>query len=118
MASQPVPVPGDPSGRFGRWLENACLASAWNAGQSLGYWREEPLEVDAVLSGTWGKWAMEVKTGAFGARDLAGLLEFCRRFPAYRALVVCDPGSEPIARSAGVAAVSWRQFLLDGPTGS
>jgi len=32
---------------FGAWVENACLAYAWNAGQRLHYWREEPLEVEA-----------------------------------------------------------------------
>ena len=26
--------------RFGAWVENACLAHAWNAGQQLAYWRE------------------------------------------------------------------------------
>ena len=32
---------------WGRWLENACLAHAFNAGQEVFYWREEPWEVDA-----------------------------------------------------------------------
>ncbi|HVE87764.1 MAG TPA: AAA family ATPase, partial [Myxococcales bacterium] len=50
-------------GRFGAWVENACLAHAWNAGQRVSYWREEPLEVDAVIDGSWGSWAIEVKTG-------------------------------------------------------
>lgn len=54
---------GDPA-RYGAWVENACLAHAWNAGQRVTYWREEPLEVDAVVEGSWGSWAIEVKTGA------------------------------------------------------
>lgn len=41
----------DPA-RFGAWVENACLAHAWNAGQRVSYWREEPLDVDAVLEGS------------------------------------------------------------------
>ena len=58
--------------RFGTWVENACLAHAWNAGQRVSYWREEPLEVDAVLEGSWGSWAIEVKTGPVLTRDLGG----------------------------------------------
>ena len=115
MANDPFPQPGDRSGTYGRWVENACLALAWNSGQQIAYWREEPLEVDLVMSGSWGRWAVEVKTGSFQTRDLEGLLELCRRYPDFRPLVVCNPGTEPIARSAGVAACSWREFLLTGP---
>src|SRR5262245_23226115 len=35
--------------RFGFCVENACLAFAINQGQQVSYWREEPLEVDAIL---------------------------------------------------------------------
>lgn len=115
MASRPAPDAGDPDGVFGHWLENACLALAWNAGQHVEYWREEPLEVDMVVSGSWGQWAIEVKSGSFGARDVGGLLEFCRRYPTHRPLVVCSDGWEQVARSTGVAAVPWREFLLEGP---
>jgi len=52
---------------WGRWVENACIAQAWNAGQNVHYWRAEPLEVDMVLSGSWGVWAVDVKTGAVAA---------------------------------------------------
>src|SRR5207248_1923414 len=62
----------DPA-RFGTWIENACLAHAWNAGQRVRYWREEPLEVDGVVDGTWGSWAIEVKTGPVSPADLRGL---------------------------------------------
>jgi predicted AAA+ superfamily ATPase len=37
---------------FGAWVENACRAYAWNRGQRVAYWREEPLEVDGVLEGS------------------------------------------------------------------
>ena len=106
---------GDPS-RFGAWVENACLAYAWNSGQRLTYWREEPDEVDAILEGNWGRWAIEVKTGAFDPIALRGLGEFTRRFPQYRPLVICDPSVRNAAQRAGVDAVDWRSFLLDGPT--
>lgn len=110
--------------RFGRWLENACLAFAWNAGQHVGYWREEPWEVDGVIDGSWGRWAIEIKAGRFTTADFRGLLEFVRRFPSYRPLVVCDPGLADVAARAGVQATSWRDFLwaglpiTSGPTAS
>ena len=76
-------VSTDPE-RYGRWVENACLAYAWNAGQRVSYWREEPLEVDAIIEGGWGAWAVEVKTRPFQMDALTGLLEFCRRHPRFR----------------------------------
>lgn len=100
---------------FGTWVENACLACAWNAGQRLHYWREEPLEVDGVMEGSWGRWAIEVKTGKLQATDLNGLLEFVRRFPRFTPLVVCDAGSVPTAERLGVRAVTWQQYLVKGP---
>ena len=114
---------GDPRGapeasepaRFGAWVENACLAHAWNRGQSVSYWREEPLEVDAVLEGSWGAWAIEVKTGPFGAADLRGLLEFCRRHPRFRPLVLSGAEGAHAARRAGVDSMPWARFLLAGP---
>lgn len=101
--------------RFGFWVENACLAFAINQGQQVMYWREEPLEVDAVLDGNWGKWAVEVKTGRFDALALRGLLEFCRRNPAFTPLMISAPGDEEIARRNGIASVNWEDFLISGP---
>jgi predicted AAA+ superfamily ATPase len=100
--------------RFGSWLENACLAFAWNAGQRVTYWREEPLEVDGILEGSWGAWAVEVKTGPFGPADIRGLLEFVRRFPKYAPLVVCDTEQVPTAERMMIPAMTWQQFLLRG----
>jgi hypothetical protein len=109
------PDPGREPDRFGAWLENACLAFAWNAGQRVAYWREEPMEVDGVLDGSWGSWAVEIKTGRFGAADVSGLLEFVRRYPAYRPLVVCGEEGVQTADRLGISAVPWRRFLLEGP---
>jgi uncharacterized protein len=100
--------------RFGAWVENACLAYAWNAGQHVTYWREEPFEVDAILEGSWGRWAIEVKTGVWTARDLGGLLEFTRRHREYRPLVVCDAAAMTGAKRAGVDAIRWQDFLVRG----
>lgn len=98
--------------RWGAWVENACLAHAWNRGQEVYYWREEPLEVDGVLIGSWGKWALEVKTGGFATRDLGGLFEFCRRYPEFRPLVLC-PRERAADAIAGVRLMFWGDFLLE-----
>jgi hypothetical protein len=112
--ADPDPEPA----RLGLWVENACLAHAWNAGQRVSYWREEPLEVDGIIEGSWGSWAVEVKTGRFQMSDLKGLLEFTRRHPPFRPLVLCDRADLPTAARAGVEAITWQEFLLGGPPGS
>ncbi len=101
--------------RFGTWVENACLAFAWNSGERVAYWREDPLDVDGVTDGSWGSWAIEVKTGSFGQAEVRGLFEFTRRFPAYHPLVVCDAQQLATAERLGAKAVTWKQFLLNGP---
>jgi predicted AAA+ superfamily ATPase len=101
--------------RLGAWIENACLAHAWNSGQRVSYWREEPLEVDGALEGSWGSWAIEVKTGPLAPRDLGGIAEFTRRHPAFRPLVLCEESAHPTVQRAGFAAMTWRNFLLTGP---
>ena len=113
-----APDPGKEPERFGRWVENAFLAFAVNQGQRVMYWREEPLEVDAVIEGSWGKWAIEVKTGRFAGQDLRGLLEFCRRNPEFTPLVVTADGDEESAQRHGVQGISWKDFLLSGPVHS
>ncbi len=109
------PEPASDPERFGRWVENACLAHAWNSGQRLTYWREEPYEVDGIAEGSWGSWAIEVKTGSIQSAALVGLLEFTRRYPHCRPLVVCDHIGQPAVERAGLQATSWREFLLHGP---
>ncbi|HET7503769.1 MAG TPA: AAA family ATPase [Kofleriaceae bacterium] len=104
--------------RFGSWVENACLAHAWNAGQHVSYWREEPLEVDGVIEGSWGSWAIEVKTGATSAGDLRGLAELVRRRPGLQPLVLCDEQALATVERAGLPAQPWREFLLQGPPGA
>ncbi len=100
--------------RYGRWVENASLDYAWNAGQRVAYWREEPLEVDGIIEGSWGAWAVEVKTRPFQMDALTGLLEFCRRHPRFRPLVLASAEHEA-ARQAGVFVQRWTDFLLEGP---
>jgi len=112
--AMPPQAATDPK-RFGFWVENACLAVAWNAGQKLYYWREESMEVDGIIEGSWGQWAIEVKTGSFSSSDLRGLFEFTRLHPTFRPLVLCDPEEVTSARRMNLAALPWQQFLLSGP---
>lgn len=104
------PDPAREPDRFGAWIENACLAFAIGQGQRVTYWREEPLELDAALDGSWGHWAIDE------AQDLRGLLEFCHRNPEFRPLVITAPGREDSARRLGIAGMSWPAFLLRGPS--
>lgn len=106
-------VESDPA-RFGHWLENACLAHAWNAGQRVLYWREEPLEVDGVIEGSWGRWAIEIKSGDVQMAELRGLLEFHRRFPEFRPVLVGTKSARGVAERAGVEFVEWHDYLSSG----
>jgi len=118
MSTDGILSPSREPSRYGRWVENACLAHAWNMGQRVMYWREEPREVDAVLQGSWGAWAVEVKTGAFHPSDLGNLYEFCRRYPQFRPLALLgEAGDVDRAREAGAKAMTWREFLLSGGPG-
>jgi predicted AAA+ superfamily ATPase len=107
------PVQSNPR-EWGRWLENACLAHAFNAGQEVFYWREEPWEVDAVIRGSWGQWLVEVKSGNYGTVDLRGLAQASVKFPHFRPIVICDPDKESIAIAAGFKAISWPEYLREG----
>ncbi len=110
-----APDPAAEPQRFGAWVENACLAFAWNYGQRVSYWREEPLEVDGILEGSWGRWAVEITTGRLTDRDVRGLAEFTRRYPRYRPLLLCDPTEIEAGKRTGLQALPWTEFLLDGP---
>jgi predicted AAA+ superfamily ATPase len=99
---------------FGTWVENACLAQAWNSGQQVWYWREEPLEVDGVIEGSWGSWAVEVKTGPCQTRDLRGLLEFVAGHPKFKPVLICDNEGLDTAERVGIRGITWRDYLIKG----
>ncbi len=111
------PDPVTDSVRFGAWIENACLAYCWNSGHQVAYWREEPLELDGVIEGPWGRWAIEIMTGTLRSEGLRGLLEFTRRHPTYRPLLLCDRDQTGFAGHLGIPALPWDRFLLEGPGG-
>ena len=108
------PMPTDDPQRWGHWLENACIARAINDGHTVNYWREENQEVDMVIAGEAGRWAVEIKGGDYTYRDLAGLLEFHRRNSDYRPLVIGDDAYRDAAVKAGVDFLAWERYLLDG----
>ena len=97
------------------WIENACLAHAINAGQRVSYWREEPFDVDAVIDGEWGKWAIEVMPDVHSSVDYRGLHEFVARYPDFQPLVVTSEEHLTTAARAGLRATTWQNFLLTGP---
>jgi predicted RecB family endonuclease len=66
---------------------------------------EVGLEVDVVSEGSWGDWAIEIKTGKVQLNELRGLLEFSRRNPRFRPLVITSPGNQAAAESAGIASI-------------
>lgn len=100
--------------RWGHWLENACIARAVHDGHTVSYWREAQQEVDLVVSGEAGKWAVEIKRGEFTYRDLLGLAEFHRRNQEYRPLVIGDITYRDVAAKAGIEFRRWQDYLLDG----
>lgn len=111
---QGPPDPKREPARFGAWLENACIAHACNAGQQVLYWREEPVEVDAVIEGSWGKWVVEVKGGPVQTMELKGLLEFHQRFPQYKPLLIATEEARKTAERVGIEFRTWSEYLLRG----
>ncbi len=66
--------------RKGQYLENAVGARFLEAGWDVFYWKDRDLEVDFIVLGPDGqKWAIEVKSGKVGEKELKGLQIFCKR---------------------------------------
>ena len=60
----------------------------------LSYWRDDPFEVDFVLSQGPRVLGIEVKSGG-RVRSLPGLTEFEKRFPRARTMLVGGRGGIP-----------------------
>lgn len=118
MDPRGVPDAATDPARFGAWVANACLAHAWNAGQRVTYWRAEPVEVDGVFEGSWGNWAVEIKTGGFETTSLRGLTTFCQRYPEFQPLVIRGEKGAEIADRAGIRSMTWMEFLMTGIVGA
>lgn len=113
-AAEPPSQEHDPE-RWGRWVENACLAHAVNRGNAVFYWREEPWEVDGLLVGESVRRLIEIKTGRYHTEDLRGLAHAAKKFPDFEPVVLCAAGEERTARAAGFTALAWTDFLSDQP---
>ena len=89
-------------------------AAAVNAGHQVSYWREEPHEVDMIVTGPGARFAVEIKSGGFSARDLQGLMAFVARYRDFRPLVIGDDAHRATAERAGIDFIRWQEYLLDG----
>jgi hypothetical protein len=69
---------------------------------------------EAALPGFWER--LWVRAAETASRE--GIGEFVRRHAKFRPLVVCDDEARPVAERAGLEAMPWTDFLLDGPPGS
>ena len=82
---------------WGRLLESAVGAHLHNTlevSMRLSYWRDDPFEVDFVVSQGPRVLGIEVKSGT-RAHSLPGLTEFRKRFPRSRTLLVGGRGGVP-----------------------
>lgn len=82
---------------WGRLVESAVGAHLHNTREvsmRLSYWRDDPFEVDFVLSQGPRVLGIEVKSGG-RVRSLPGLTEFRKRFPRGRTLLVGGRGGVP-----------------------
>jgi hypothetical protein len=68
-----------------------------------------------VMTGSWGSWVVELKTGACGPSDLKSLLEFRSRHREFRPLLLCDREHMESAFDLPIAALPWNEYLLSGP---
>jgi predicted AAA+ superfamily ATPase len=79
----------------GRYVENAVGALLWRYAQETGtsvhYWNNSAREVDFVVNHAGCDIAIEVKAGS-KSRKVSGLVEFKRRFPRARILLVGAEG--------------------------
>ena len=83
-------------------------SGGWRTGSASSRCRP----VGAVhTDGSWGAWAVEVKTGTFTGSGLSGLFEFTRRNPRFRPLVLCDESGVDVAGRLGLAAMDYRDYL-------
>ena len=99
-SSAPSPTAETDPDRWAEWVENAVLAHAWNQGQTVHYWLEEPYEVDGVFEGSWGKWAVKVATRHYYGRRSLG-----------------DPRILPDGSRTFIRCCSVRKGIRPGPHG-
>jgi hypothetical protein len=83
-------------------------------GRKCAFRREEPYEVDLIVTGQSDRWAVEIKSGGFTQRDLRGLLAFVERFRGFRPLIIGEELFRHSAERAGIDFIRWQDYLLHG----
>lgn len=96
-------------------VRNACLSHAWRSGQRLTWWREQALQVDALMEGDWGRWIVRVQPGPVEPGEVDGLLACCEHYPEYEPVLVGDEAARAAARRAEIEWVDWRAWLTATP---
>ena len=94
---------------WGRVVESAVGAHLHNTlepGMRLSYWRDDPDEVDFVVSRGPRVLGIEVKSGR-RARSLPGLAAFRKRFSRSRTLLIGGRGGVPVNEFLGQSALGW-----------
>ena len=94
---------------WGRLVESAVGAHLHNTlevSMRLSYWRDDPFEVDFVLSQGPRVLGIEVKSSG-RVRSLPGLAEFRKRFPRARTLLVGGRGGVPLNEFLAQPASFW-----------
>ena len=94
---------------WGRVVESAVGAHLHNTlepGMRLSYWRDDPHEVDFVISRGRHVIGIEVKSG-WRARSTRGLTVFKHRFQRARTLRVGGRGGIPVSEFLGHPAPEW-----------
>ena len=94
---------------WGRVVESAVGAHLHNTlepGIRLSYWRDDPDEVDFVVSRGPRVLGIEVKSGR-RARSLRGLAAFRKRFSRSRTLLIGGRGGVPVNEFLGQSSLGW-----------
>ncbi len=100
--------------RLGRYLENAVGARFIEAGWDVFYWNERDREVDFVVIGPQNQhWAVEVKFGPYGEKELSGLRRFCSLFPHFspKIIVVAPSERSAVDEISAMTILSMRRDL-------
>ncbi|MDE2763418.1 MAG: ATP-binding protein [Gemmatimonadota bacterium] len=98
---------------WGRLVESAVGAHLHNTlevSMRLSYWRDDPHEVDFVLSQGPRVLGIEVKSGR-RVRSVRGLAAFAKRFPRARTLLVIGTGDVGRSAIGDQTVVSINEFL-------
>ncbi len=95
--------------------EIRALNDYMDLGYEIFYWRtRDHKEVDFVIYGQKGFWAIEVKSGTrIGAQDLVGLKAFCSDYPQAQAVIIY--GGSDLKKVDDILYIPAEQFFRQSP---